>query len=507
MIERRARALLVLFAVTAGCNQASPGTSVRIALAYPGDLALDTVDVTLGSTTKSTSISHELLLLVPDDLDGQNLPLEVWGRSNDQRAAHGVTSVMPVRDQTVAAALELTACAPRCEGDLLMGCGAPVTCRQGCSADGEAHCIRATPSNGIDPALVDPVTGATTIAMDATFDTDTGAIREGLTRAPLKGLDAGIGYYQAEAIGAGGVPLGIFVFHDLTVADLVTVRFIGARGAVLLVGGTATIDGTIEVSGGVGAQPSPGPGGGAGATDTRPAAGCGPGGPGGRAGSDDGGGGGGGGSQPGGEGGRDAVHGAGGPSCLPPLLEPLAGGSGGGRGGLGTSATSAGGGGGGGALQLTAFGGIDITGTINAGGAGGEAGAQTTIDAGGGGGGGAGGGILLEAPTVFMLGSATVAANGGGGGGGGGDSLTDKPAAGSNGTPSTEVASGGSGGEPLGNGGTGGGPTPADFGSNGVTNGGGGGGGGGVIVIRGTSITVMGRTSPFFNRAELHPPR
>jgi hypothetical protein len=503
----RARLLLVVLAVTAGCNQDAPGTSVRIALAYPGELALDTAEVTLGRTTKSTAISHELLLLVPDDLDGQTVPLEVWGKSHDQRIAHGVTTVMPVRDQTVAAALEITVCAPRCEGDMLMGCGAPVSCDQGCSVDGAPHCITTTLSNGIDATLADAVTDATTIAMDATFDTDTGAITDGLSRAPVQGLDAGIGYYQAEPASTGGAPLGIFVFHDLTVAAQVTIRFTGTRGAVLLVGDAATIDGTIDVSGGAGgAQTAPGPGGGAGQSDTRVAGGgCGPGGPGGHAGVEDGGGGGGGGSQPGGEGGRRPVNGTAGPSCLSLVLEPLAGGSGGGRGGPGSTATAAGGGGGGGALQLTALGRIEISGIINAGGAGGEAGAKTTSDAGGGGGGGAGGGILLESPTILVLGGAVLAANGGGGGGGGGDS--DIPAAGSNGGLSTiDVASGGGGGEPLGNGGTGGGPSPADFGSDGLTNAGGGGGGGGVIMIRGDSVMVMGLTSPTANRDRLHAP-
>ena len=504
--------LLLLVALATGCNDASPGTSVRIALSYPGDLGLDTADVTIGQATKPTAISHELLLLLPDELDGQNLPLEIWGKSHDQRAAHGVTTVTPKRDQTVDATLELTVCAPRCEGDMVMGCGEPVACAMGCSSDGDAHCITATPSNGVDATLVDTVTGTTTIAMDATFDTDTGAITDGLTRAPVKGLDAGIGYYQAAAVTADGVPLGVFVFHDLTVATGVTIRFTGTRGAVLLVGDAATIDGAIQVAGGSdGVQSTPGPGGGAGALPGRRAGGCGPGADGGRSGVEDGGGGGGGGSTSGGPGGRLALRGEGGPSCIPPLLEPLMGGAGGGRGGLGAAATSAGGGGGGGAFQLTALGSIMITGTIDAGGAGGDAGAQTVIDAGGGGGGGAGGGILLEAPSVVMLGSGILAANGGGGGGGGGAFNTNTPAPGANGGLSTTVPpQGGAGGEELNSGGSGGGavsPGLPDVGNDGTTNGGGGGGGIGVIVVRGTRVTLMGPSSPQATRAPLRAPR
>jgi hypothetical protein len=98
---------------------------------------------------------------------------------------------------------------------------------------------------------------------------------------------------------------------------------------------------------------------------------------------------------------------AGGPHYSSSTLSPLIAGSAGGNGACGL------GGGGGGAIQITA--GVSITigpfGAINAGGQGGTAGCENI---GGPGGGGAGGAILLEAPSVTILGA--VAANGGGGG-------------------------------------------------------------------------------------------
>jgi hypothetical protein len=75
------------------------------------------------------------------------------------------------------------------------------------------------------------------------------------------------------------------------------------------------------------------------------------------------------------------------------------------------------GGGGGGALQITAGETIAITGSINAGGGGGQPGSFPSPTSGAGGG-GSGGAVLLEAPAVAVAGK--LAAGGGGGGGGGG---------------------------------------------------------------------------------------
>lgn len=104
-------------------------------------------------------------------------------------------------------------------------------------------------------------------------------------------------------------------------------------------------------------------------------------------------------------------------------LVPLLGGSGGASGAEQEEPGPAGrGGAGGGGLQLSAQGGLWLTGAISAGGGGGQGSKNCTgcslgsAGEGGGGGGGSGGAILLEAP--LLKGDGWVAANGGAGGGG-----------------------------------------------------------------------------------------
>jgi hypothetical protein len=497
-----------------GCGQSRPGTSVEITLSYDAAIGLTTAEVTLGNRTESAPIAHELLLLVPDDAAGATMPIEVWGRKAGKQAAYGTTTVVPALGKTVRIALALDACAPACQGGVLTTCGDPRTCALGCADTGDAHCIAPRLSNGIDPALADQAHGLTEISANATFNTDTGEITSdvpgGLTRGAGTDLIEGIGYFQAAPIniGSGGAPLGIFVFHNLTIDALVTVRFTGAHAAVVLVGDTAQIAGTIDVTGGGTARSVPGPGGGVGGTDAGPARGCGPGAPGTHSGMNDGGGGGAGGATDGGPAGRNdqAMGGGVGRACLPMTLEPLQGGSGGGRGSAGGAASSAVGGGGGGALQISALGTLTVSGTINAGGAGGSGGPGSSSDAGAGGGGGSGGAILLEAPMVTITAAAILAANGGGGGGGGGGSLDG--IAGNSGPASGVPAEGGGGVEPVSGGGAGGyrGGGP-DVGGDGTTNGGGGGGAAGAIAIRGQARMVGGTVSPFAFQDDLLPPQ
>jgi hypothetical protein len=503
-----AQALPILAVIVAGCNTENPGTSVKIALAYDDTLGLDTAEVTLADRTQSARIAHQLLLLVPDQSAGVEMPVEVWGKRAGKRAAYGTTTAIPRLGKTVSASLTLTQCTPGCQGNELSTCtGATVTCVLGCSSDGDAHCTAPTPSNGIDPTQADPLNGTTTISASATFDTDTGMITGGLDRQQGTGIASGIGYFQVMASAASGAALGLFVFHNLKIDAAATVRFTGSRAAVLLVGDTAKIAGVIDVAAGHDTRSAPGPGGGAGASSGS-AQGCGAGGSGTSAAKIDGGGGGGGAGGAGGDGGavNAPLVGAGGPRCLPMFLEPLQGGSGGGRGGLGSLATEAVGGGGGGALQITALGSLEISGTINAGGQGGAGGAASATDGGGGGGGGAGGAVLLEAPAVIVDASAILAANGGGGGGGGGPQMGQ---AGEHGGLSSQTAQGGGGTELASSTGGSGGAldSPADFGGNGTTNGGGGGGAAGAIVIRGHTRTLAGTFSPRAIEDDVKPPQ
>jgi len=260
-----------------------------------------------------------------------------------------------------------------------------------------------------------------------TFDTDTGEITAGMTviRPPGTGLDPNSGIaFSSSAQGVGEPGLGVFSMDDLTVPDGAVARGIGKNALVLVVDGTAQIDGLVTVAA-AGNIPGPGgfPGGPGGAAGFGP---C-PGQPG------DGaavghyctsGGGGAGYGGLGGPGGacncptpNNFAAGAGGPLCGSPQLIPLLGGSGGSGGSIAVGgATNPGlGGPGGGALQITAAGAINVgaTGRFDAGGEGGG----LTVD-GGGAGAGAGGALLLEAPVVTISVGAILAANGGGGGGG-----------------------------------------------------------------------------------------
>lgn len=328
-----------------------------------------------------------------------------------------------------------------------------------------------------------------------TFDTDTGQVTGALIRAPGEGVVGPIGYRHAEF---GGTELGVFAMSRLDVTPAGVLRLQGARAAVFLVETDATIEGTIDGTGGC-ADPAQrscaGPGGGAGGTLARAATGCSPGQAGtthGPSGADSGGGGGGAGFA--GAAGGDATVGsttyAGGaaaPRCMTSELEPLLGGSGGGGGGKGATPQGAAGGGGGGALQLTAFGSITITGLITMAGAGGEGGGMATNNGGAGAGGGGGGSILLEAPTLIVTG--TLAANGGGGGGASSSSAAGQP--GQSGIAKSTAASGGAGA-----GGSGGALDQSAQPGASMTNGnaGGGGGGAGRIFLRANAPAITGAT-------------
>lgn len=360
------------------------------------------------------------------------------------------------------------------------------------------------PSNGIVPVFP---SGNANISISgvANVNVDTGHITGSFTRIAGTGIINGIGYAQTDYM---GVPLAVFTFHSLAIAQTATVQLGGSRAVAFIVEKDMTMAGTIDGAGGCGgsSRPCAGPGGGTGGTYGTAATGCGIGLHGSHdlpTGADTGGGGGGGGTD-GASGGVETASstmfpgGMPGTACIPATLEPLVGGSGGGGGGPGAVTPLTSGGGGGGAFQLTCLGNLTISGSISMGGAGGDGGtpdpATTNPNGGAGGGGGGGGGILVEGLTVIVGG--TLAANGGAGGGGSAQANSGTP--GQNAIVGATAAAGGVGGGNAGIGGNGGTGTiaPTVGQSSTDVNAGAGGGGAGVIVIRALAPTVSGTVSP-----------
>ncbi len=397
-------------------------------------------------------------------------------------------------------------CAERCEGNNLYTCSGGqellTTCAVGCIETGGPHCATLVPSNGAGPADLVDVTGDLQVSAGQTVVVDTGDGRivawaggnATTIRDPGNGLGDMIRFrVQSQINGAPAV--AIFGVRSISIADGGRLWVTGDRPVLFLVAMAATISGSLDAGAGhtgttgtTDCQECAGPGGGDGATSLATAGGCAPGLDGNYSATQDETGGGGGGfgfaGAPGGSSNGGLAQGGGvSPltGCTGASLVPLSGGSGGGRGSLlGVSGAEVGGGGGG-AVQITAHGGIAITGTgeIYAGGAGG----QGSVDDFGGGGGGAGGGILLEAPSLTITTGARLTANGGGGGSG------REANRGENGARAAARASGGagSGGGADGRGGLGGIGSAANqaatSGSGDVDGTGGGGGAAGLIRI------------------------
>lgn len=315
------------------------------------------------------------------------------------------------------------ACTFVCAAGTLVGCGEERVCERGCLDAPSAHCARIRPSNGVSWDVVPVPGGALELGPGAhVFDTTTGTLTTAGIEVPLP---ARVATAIVDPTGTG--PLRVLAARSLSITGTLTI--VGTPPLVILIDGDATVSGELRLAGGCAGAPMfdpscGGPGGGMGQSEALVAAqGCGPGQVGyfNRFGSYEAGGGGGGYGQSGRDSnGNSPGDGAGGRSCGKPELEPLVGGSGGGAGGVDVakqSRTGGRGGGGGGALQLTVSGRLDVSGRIDAGGAGGEDGHWNgqPLGNGGGGGGGSGGAVLLEAGTLAITGSVT--ANGGGGGG------------------------------------------------------------------------------------------
>jgi len=264
----------------------------------------------------------------------------------------------------------------------------------------------------------------------------------------------------------------VLVGTSISVATNRSLSATGTRPLVLLSTSTVTIDGTVDVSGGAGANPT-----------TCVAGGAPTGSQGGAGGSFTGRGGSGGGE----------VSGLG-PTAAPATTTIAF--HGGCPGGTGAGSTPGTGGSGGGAVYVIAASSITITGSINASGAPGTGAAVFA----GGGGGGAGGFIGLDAPTVSSTGS--VFANGGGGGEGATPRSTGLDGAASAGA--TAAASGGAGSAPHGGDGGAGSVGASRAGEDGqpggqcgqnAQSGGGGGGAAGMIYVF-PAQTLAGQVSP-----------
>jgi hypothetical protein len=364
-----------------------------------------------------------------------------------------------------------------CVGDMLRTCSAAgamyedTACAWGC---GSAHCLQIVPAGGAvtpdDVGLGSDALLDISMMDNTVINTDNGTIIVGATivRSMGQGVIAGIDYEQR------GTNAAVFRMKSLATTGRTYVR--GHRAVAIVADETIEIGGVVDARGtctGSGAGPGGFSGGGKGDNGGGDGGGLG------SAGQDEGGGGGGyGGAGGNGGNGNDPTSPIlGGSASGDATITLLAGGAGGGGGGNGGGGATGVGGGGGGAVQLVSN--LRITvgsdGGINAGGCGGRSGAGGND---GGGGGGAGGTILLEAPSVQLLGA--LAVNGGGGGGGSTGGVTPPPPGG-NATLNRNPAQGAPGGAI---GGIGGAANMLDGTAGGTTGGNGAGGGGAVGRIR-----------------------
>jgi hypothetical protein len=118
------------------------GTSIRISLVYKDGWRMAGADVILSQAdnTKlesSARISHEILVLVPDALAGNVMPLEVWGVRDDERISHGSAVALVRKGETVEATIVLDRlpCGVFCEpGEVECEGGGVATCEE--DADG-----------------------------------------------------------------------------------------------------------------------------------------------------------------------------------------------------------------------------------------------------------------------------------------------------------------------------------------------------------------------------------
>lgn len=337
-----------------------------------------------------------------------------------------------------------------------------------CAGDGFGYTISNVASCDILAAAPAP------LIVNSTIDTSANTVTVGTTAQPLPA--------SALVTQPGGSQVRVISVTGFRVPPGITINVVGQYGLVVVVRGDVVIDGTVNAS----ANHTTAAAGSRNAAECSTSAGA--------SGALDSGGGGGNNSSGGGGGGHGGSGAAGGNgvgvlvNLIPggmggvadanQALRPLRGGCPGGVRAGGMPAA------GGGAIQISASGRIDLSGTIAAAGGGGFA-LDTSVPAPAG---GAGGGILLEAGTISMAATAAVTANGGAGADGGG---TVTACSGENGHPRNAIpATGGScnGSTDITGGAGGTSMAPAHGGDSG-TRGTGGGGGVGHIAIHSHAFT------------------
>lgn len=132
-----------LLSLLSGCAE-DVGTSIRVSLVYKDGWKMSEAEVVISPSgddmdadpeddlERTTSISHELLVLVPDSLAGTVMPVEVWGRRGGERIAHGSAVALVRKGATVEATvvLDRLPCGVFCEPDDVQ-----------CSGDGVSTCV------------------------------------------------------------------------------------------------------------------------------------------------------------------------------------------------------------------------------------------------------------------------------------------------------------------------------------------------------------------------------
>jgi hypothetical protein len=115
-LARLARLALVGLLLASACTE-EVGTSVRVSLVYKDSWNIASADVVASKTERSGPIAREILVLVPDDLAGTVLSLEIWGRRDGERIARGSAVALPRKGDTVGATivLERLPCGESCE--------------------------------------------------------------------------------------------------------------------------------------------------------------------------------------------------------------------------------------------------------------------------------------------------------------------------------------------------------------------------------------------------------